>query len=786
MARAVVLHPPTSVARDFIDYPWFSDLGAVQAAAVLRARGHDVTLIDAHALPGSGLAWRPDGRAHFGAPVEEVLGACRPEIAQADAVVVGYAPFHRPPARCDVLGATLAGLRALRSDAHIVLADLYQSGQHYVAYEGAAVLASYPEADAVLQFEAEDVLDAMMSARPRGAVRGHDVASLDALPPPAWDLVDLAAYDAFRARVVAALGRGAWAFPIDGRTLPMVTSRGCPFRCAHCSSNPGRDPGAAKTQRRLSAEGLRAQVLSLARDRGATRVHVLDEMVNVSARHFEALLSAVEEAGIAFDVPNGMRADYLERDHVRRMRGRVTTLSVSAESGVQRVVDQVVGKQLDLASVTRAAESAHAEGVPAMVHFIVGMPGESAEEINGTLAFAHDLYTRFGAWPAVQFSTPLPGTRLADGRSLPLVEDWGPRFQARPSQPGASVDAATLVAFKETFDALLRAAEGPRKVVMNVTYACNNHCTFCAVGTRTQVHGNAERQREWLALYREKGVTLVDFDGGEPTLDPDLLPLIRHARALGYERVNVTTNGRMCFYEEFARKLVRSGLTSLLFSVHGPDARTHAAQVGVAEAFEQTLGGIRNCVRLARARSARDRIDLGMNITLTKGNYEKLPEVAELALSLGLPWLNVQFLTPFGRATRWVAPDTQAAANVAMGVIDRYSDRMKLQMVNVPFCFMPGYEAFVAGDYAKLERHMIFVNNETVNLAAYLAERRVHKAQCAPCPRRVYCGGFYELEDVPEPPWLVRPEDLVRPAALSGSASAPPRLPSAGTPEPSR
>jgi hypothetical protein len=95
---------------------------------------------------------------------------------------------------------------------------------------------------------------------------------------------------------------------------------------------------------------------------------------------------------------------------------------------------------------------------------------------------------------------------------------------------------------------------------------------------------------------------------------------------------------------------------------------------------------------------------------------------------------------------------------------------MKLQMVNLPFCFMPGYEEFVAGDYAKLERHMIFVNNETVNLAAYLAERRVHKPQCEPCPRRVYCGGFYELDDVPEPPWLVRPEDLVRPI---GAADVP-------------
>src|SRR5690606_10855456 len=110
---------------------------------------------------------------------------------------------------------------------------------------------------------------------------------------------------------------------------------------------------------------------------------------------------------------------------------------------------------------------------------------------------------------------------------------------------------------------------------MNVTYACNNHCTFCAVGTRTQLHGYAPRQREYLDAYRARGVTMVDFDVGEPTLHPELIELVRYARAIGYERVNVTTNGRRCAYEDYAKALVTSGLTTLLFSVHGADARTH-------------------------------------------------------------------------------------------------------------------------------------------------------------------------------------------------------------------
>ena len=40
---------------------------------------------------------------------------------------------------------------------------------------------------------------------------------LDDLPFPAWDLVDLALRDRFSGRVVQHLGRGRWAFPIDGR-----------------------------------------------------------------------------------------------------------------------------------------------------------------------------------------------------------------------------------------------------------------------------------------------------------------------------------------------------------------------------------------------------------------------------------------------------------------------------------------------------------------------------------------------------------------------------------------
>jgi hypothetical protein len=66
---------------------------------------------------------------------------------------------------------------------------------------------------------------------------------------------------------------------------------------------------------------------------------------------------------------------------------------------------------------------------------------------------------------------------------------------------------------------------------------------------------------------------------------------------------------------------------------------------------------------------------------------------------------------------------------------------------------MPGHERFLAPDLGKLGRRMAFINDEEVNLAEYLAARRVRREACAPCPWAVCCGGFYELQDVPEPPW---------------------------------
>lgn len=744
--RVLVVHPPLSVPRDFVDYPYLTDLGAVQLAAVLRAR-HDVTLLDAFAAPGAGVAPHGGGRTRLGAPPRELLARAG---EPPDAVVVALTPFHRPPERDDLLAETLAGARRLVGRGPVLLADCHQSGQHYVEADGDALLGAYPEADAWVKYEAEATVPALLEGhargeRPRGVHRGAD-ADLDALPLPAWDLVDLAAREAFHGEVVSRLGRGAWPFPIDGRTLPAVTSRGCPFDCLHCSSNPGRAAGAPKTQRRLSPARAAALLGALVVRHGATRITLLDELLNASAGHLEAILDAAEGLGVALEIPNGLRADLLRREDLARLRGRITTLSVSAESGVQRVVDEVVQKRLALAEVTRVAAECREVGLPLLVHFIVGLPGETAAEVNGTLAYAVELKERYGATPAVQYATPLAGTRLAARAGVAVRGDVGPWFQARPSATSADVPPSALARFRWAFDR--RAGAAPEKLILNLTYRCNNHCAFCAVGNRSARDGDPAAQRRVLEEHRRRGVRLVDFDGGEPTLHRELVPLVRHAAALGYERIAVTTNGRLCSYPAFARRLATSGVTTLLVSLHGPDARTHGALTGVPDAFAQSVAGIENLVA-----AARPGVELGMNTTVVKGNVAALDGIAALAHRLGLRWLNLQLLTPFGRATRDQAPLEEEAAAAVRAVVEAWSARLRIGVVNLPLCLLPGHEELVAPDLGKHGRQMVFVNDEEVNLAAYLAARRVRRAACAPCPYASCCAGFFALGDGPEPPW---------------------------------
>jgi len=752
MSHVAVVFPPLQVSRDFIDYPFFADLGALQASALLSAAGHRVEVVDALALGEARARPAADDQLVLGASLELVSK----RVPDADLAIVAYTPFHRPPARDPLLGELLAELRRRRPERPILLADLYQGGQHYVGAEPRAVLQAYPEVDTWLRYEAETVLAELVGELCRGGRRnrqvldGAEVEDLDALPLPDWSRVDVEAYFGLHASVMQMLGRPSWAFPIDERSLPLVSARGCPFRCSHCSSNPGAPEGAPKRQRRHGVAALRRrldQLVSL----GAKRVHVLDELANVNHQHFDDLLRLVVERNLLLEIPNGLRADYVTLAHLAELAGRVTTLSISAESGSQRVVNEVVGKELELASITDVAARAQAAKIPLLVHFIIGFPGETRDELNQTLDYAAELAEHYDAWPSVQFATPLPGTRLAreaHGIELPVIRDWGPRFQREPTLTTAAISAPELGALKAAFDARLARAREPVTLVLDVTHVCNNHCRFCMSGTGEQVHADPAVLRERLERHRADGATALSVDGGEPTLYPELFSLLGQARNLGYEPITLTTNARRAAYPEYARRLVHSGLAAIVVSLHGARAETHAALVEDPDAFEQTVRGLRNLLEHATPST-----HVRVSCTLTRQNLAELETLARDVESWGVPELELRMVAPFGSLTHTVAPSLQDAAAAVRAVLEERRQRLQVFVTGLPYCVLPGHEARITPDEALAGKRRIHEQIGNVRAWDHWREQREHHAECATCTSRPRCAGFVRAQHR-DPRWV--------------------------------
>ena len=741
--RVAFVQPPLRVPVEYIDYPYFADLGLLQCAAAAAAAGHEITLVDALALAGSDV--RQVGAClDLGALPAVLVEAVR--RARPGALVVAHTPYARSPAGRAALAAFVAGLREAVAGAPIVLADCHVGGMHYRAHDAEQTRLELG-ADHVVRFEGEQAIVALLDGLRDGkpvprTLDGGEETDLDALTPPCWDRIDLTARDAFLGRVVRS-GRTLVA-PLDGRTLPVLLSRGCPYHCSFCNSNPGLRPGSPKRQRRASIATVTRLVTGL-KALGATRLVVLDEIPNLEPAHFAAVISVLEAAELRFDFPNGLRADRLAPGMVARLARSVSGLAISAESGSQRVVDEVIGKNQPLDAIGRVAREAAEAGVRLRVHLLLGLPGESRGELRETLRFADEL-AALGAEPALQFAIPFEGSRLAadhqargpNALGLDADEDRASLLCSRPIVASAAASAQELVTARALLGRRL-ASRATRKVILNLGYRCNNHCLFCAVGDRPAVDGQLDAHLEALERYAAQGVRLLDLDGGEPTLYPELLRVLHAARGLGYQRIALSTNGRRLSYAPYAASLLDSGLLDVVrLSLHGPTAESHEALTSAPGSFEQTLGGL-------HAVLARPGLEQGVNTTITAHNLEHLPAMAGWLAELGVRSWSLQALTPFGRAKAALLPADAELQRTLGALLDRWGDALGITVLNLPYCRLPGHELRLAADVDKGERHMVFVGERGTNLAEFLGERRQRIGECEDCLFEVACAGRYDF-----------------------------------------
>jgi len=115
-----------------------------------------------------------------------------------------------------------------------------------------------------------------------------------------------------------------------------------------------------------------------------------------------------------------------------------------------------------------------------------------------------------------------------------------------------------------------------KKTVIITGYQCNNNCQFCLNANKRSLVSKTTRQiMKEMALVRKRGYTYLELIGGESTIRPDIIALIKFAHQLKFENVAMATNGRLFAYQEFAKKIIQAGLTDLIFSIHGHNTKLH-------------------------------------------------------------------------------------------------------------------------------------------------------------------------------------------------------------------
>ncbi len=179
---------------------------------------------------------------------------------------------------------------------------------------------------------------------------------------------------------------------------------------------------------------------------------------------------------------------------------------------------------------------------------------------------------------------------------------------------------------------------------VRLTRRCNNRCLFCLDAPVQD--GSLVPMEEITAdleAGRKRGAGRVVLSGGEPTIHPEFVGIVALAKRLGYEWVQVVSNGRMFAYRSFLDDCVRAGLDEVTFSMPAADAKMFTYLTGTPVAFEQSLTGLRRALAVAG-------LVVSVDVVVSKVNLAELPQIVEFYLDLGVSEFDLLQVVPFGRA----------------------------------------------------------------------------------------------------------------------------------------
>jgi MoaA/NifB/PqqE/SkfB family radical SAM enzyme len=264
---------------------------------------------------------------------------------------------------------------------------------------------------------------------------------------------------------------------------------------------------------------------------------------------------------------------------------------------------------------------------------------------------------------------------------------------------------------------------------------CNNNCVFCTDFSSADLRDNRSAVEK---LDSRPGGRRIVFTAAEPTLNPKLFPLIDEAVRLGYGSIAVITNGRMLAYRDYCARLLASGVSEIIVSLHGARPQIHDSITGVAGSWAQTVGGLSNALAL---RSPASKVEISVNATVNALNLAHLADLKSYFLSLrGLKNIVFHGLLPAGRGRiNWRHLSVRYSRLVSALVTDSGPWPVNVRVWDVPLCVAAPRIPETACEFALNKTEMIGAGGSFADIRS----GKTGLAQCRGCSGFSVCGGVY-------------------------------------------
>jgi radical SAM superfamily enzyme YgiQ (UPF0313 family) len=344
--------------------------------------------------------------------VEDYLADSRYDVVLAGCIVTHYkwmkwltrtVKKHQPHARI-VIGNSVAGsipevfLRNSAADVAIIgegelstheVLEAFRTGADLRGIEGIAYL---------------DNGRNFVRTPPRKGVK-----NIDDFPIIDWDLFNVEKY--FEKSYAGAEGL-VFADGYKPKVMPVVSARGCVFRCTFCHFVFWDDP-----YRYRSPESLLKEIGRNIDRYGVNYINFWDDLSFGSLRQAERLADAIIASGLKFNWNAAVRVDLFGNPKFPYSRRReiaekfkaagCLNLGFSLESGSQEILD-MMNKRIEAQYFYDQVRILKEVGITCSTSVVFGYPIETPETIRQTF----EMCLKAGVYPSIGFLLPLPGTGM--------------------------------------------------------------------------------------------------------------------------------------------------------------------------------------------------------------------------------------------------------------------------------------------------------------------------------------------------------------------------------------